>query len=249
MTDERQTRAGFKTTRWSLVVRARNGDAEGRRALEELCRDYWPPVYAFFRRDGLAPDAARDLTQGLFVDLLERGDIAGGDPGKGRFRSYLLACARHYQSNVRDRERAQKRGGEVQHIPIAVDQSESARDSLVAGVILEDMRTPERAFALTWARELLARALLALQDAEEAKGNGALFAQLRSFLEGVGGDQRYAELAEVTGMTEGALKVAVHRLRRRFRETLLRELGHTVENPADAEDELRELLAVFRAPK
>lgn len=100
------TGSRFAPTRWSLVQRARGQDEQGRQALSELCSMYWPPVFAFFQRDGMNGVDARDLTQGLFAELLERGDVAGGDPEVGRFRNYLLACARHYRSNVRDRERA-----------------------------------------------------------------------------------------------------------------------------------------------
>jgi len=234
----RPSHARFAATRWSLVQRARGEGDEGRRALAELCADYWAPVYAFFRRDGMSTDDARDLTQGLFAELLERGDVAGGDPGKGRFRSYLLACARHYRSNQRDRERAQKRGGDAQHLPFAAPVDDA--HLLVADEPRHDA-TPEQAYLRAWVRQTVAMALRQLEDEERESGRAAVFDRLRPTLEGAPLDGSYRDVARELGTSEGALKVCVHRLRRRFRAALLQQLGATVEDPADAERELREL--------
>ena len=241
--DRRTSQARFEPTRWSLVRRARSGDEQGRRALAELCERYQAPVYAFFRRDGMAEADARDLTQGLFAELLERGDVAGGDPGKGRFRSYLLACAKHYRSNQRDRERAQKRGGDVAHVPIRV-ATDAGGDEL-ASVEPVDGETPERAYLRLWVRESVAAALRRVRDDERDKGRGAQFDRLRGVLEGRPVPGGYAAVAVELGTTEAAVKVAAHRLRGRFRSALLSELGATVEDPEDAEAELRELFAAL----
>jgi len=242
--DRHTSHVRFAPTRWSLVRRARQGDEQGRLALAELCGCYWAPVYAFFRRDGMAAADARDLTQGLFAELLERGDTAGGDPGKGRFRSYLLACARHYRSNQRDRERAQKRGGGQVHLPIVVSDPEEQDRELLAVTPLDE-RTPEQAYLRVWVREAVSLALRDLEVEEAGKGRAVQFAALRGTLEGEELDETYAAVGERLGCTEAALKVAVHRLRRRFRSALLRQLGATVEDAADAEAELQELFAAL----
>jgi RNA polymerase sigma factor (sigma-70 family) len=231
--------ARFEPTRWSLVRRARGEDAAGRAALGELCALYWPPVYAFFRRDGLGPAEARDLTQGLFAELLERGDVAGGDPEAGRFRSYLLACARHYRSNERDRERAQKRGGDRVHTPIVVEPG------VGDGVEPVDSDSPDRAYLRAWVRESVTAALTDLQAAEAEQGRGAQFAALRETLVGERAALPYAQLAVTLGTSEAAVKVAVHRLRERFRRALLRRLGATVDRAEDAEAELADLFAAL----
>lgn len=234
------TGSRFAPTRWSLVQRARGQDEQGRQALSELCSMYWPPVFAFFQRDGMNDVDARDLTQGLFAELLERGDVAGGDPEVGRFRNYLLACARHYRSNVRDRERAQKRGGDREHVPIAAYESCSADEPLL-GVEPADNDTPENAYLRAWVRQTVALALQQLAKEERAKGRSEQFELLRDSLEGQELDRSYAEIAAQLGSTEAAIKVASHRLRRRFRAALLSQLGATVDDAADAEAELREL--------
>ena len=235
---ERPSHARFAPTRWSLVRRARDGDEVGRRALAELCESYWAPVYAFFRREGMSVDDARDLTQGLFAELLERGDVAGGDPGRGRFRSYLLACARHYRSNQRDRERALKRGGGRDHVPIRDGPVDDVR-----GVEPTADESPEQAYTRVWVQGAVQAALSALEAREAEKGRAAWFVALMPALQGEPVDGGYVALAERLGASESAVKVAVHRLRRRFRTELLRQLGATVEDAAAAEDELRELFA------
>lgn len=238
------TGSRFAPTRWSLVRRARGSDEQGRQALAELCTMYWPPVFAFFRRDGMSDVDARDLTQGLFAELLERGDVAGGDPEVGRFRSYLLACARHYRSNARDRERAQKRGGDREHVPISAYEACSADEPLL-GVEPADTDTPESVYLRAWVRQTVALALQELAKAEREKGRSAQFELLRDSLEGQQPGQSYAEIAAQLESTEAAIKVAAHRLRRRFRAALLSQLGATVDDAADAEAELRELFAAL----
>lgn len=236
--DGNDSHARFAPTRWSLVRRARRVDDAGRRALSELCALYWAPVYAFFRRDGMAAHDARDLTQGLFAELLEREDLAGGDPDAGRFRSWLLACARHYRSNERDRARAQKRGGDVTHVPIKVAAEPVGVEAAAAG------ETPEQAYLRAWVRSAVDAAIADLDAQERGKGRGDWFVRLAPALEGEGLPGGYAAAAVELGATEAAVKVAVHRLRRRFRTALLAQLGATLDDPAEAGRELDEL---FRA--
>ncbi|MEZ6037925.1 MAG: hypothetical protein R3F29_10620 [Planctomycetota bacterium] len=230
----------FHTTRWSLIARAAAPDEAGRRALAELCGDYWPPVYAFYRQSGIGTDDARDLTQALFADLLERGTLGAGGAIDGRFRNFLCGCARHFLANHRDRERAQKRGGGRAPLPIDVDDEElrRAREPV-------DHLDPARAFDRRWAQSLVEQALLATERHERAAGRGEVFERLRPVLDGDGPDRPWAELAAQWSTSEGALRVAAHRLRARFREQLLALVRDTLgpaDGPRDDEAELAELL-------
>lgn len=234
--------AGFRRTRWSLVRRARAPGPAGRAALDELCTAYWPAVYALFRRHGEPADAAADLTQSLFGDLLARGDLESLAPGHGRFRAFLRVCARNALLNAKDRERAQKRGGGAQPVSLdAADEEQSGRYVEVA-----DARTPQAAFERRWAIAVIDRAYERFAEQETARGRGALLVALRPVLAGEPLPKTYAELAADLGMTAVALKVAAHRLRRRFREALLDEVGETLQDPADAADELHQLWAALR---
>jgi RNA polymerase sigma-70 factor (ECF subfamily) len=225
----------FPTTRWSLVLRAARDDAAGNAALAELCAAYWPPVHAFYRRLGLGPEAARDLTQGLFADLLERGDLRRGEPGPGSFRSFLRGCARHWLANERERELAQKRGGGR---VFAVDwQRETERTHEPASA-----ETAEAAFERRWAETVIGRALAQLELDEQAARRGPQFASLRPVLDGGGPPEPWAAIARQLGTTEGALKVAAHRLKARFRDCLCAEVRQTLPDGSAEGDELRELL-------
>jgi RNA polymerase sigma-70 factor (ECF subfamily) len=229
--------ARFLTTRWSLVRSAgATPSPESRAALEELCAAYWFPLYALLRRRGAGADEARDLAQGLFALILERRDLAELDPGRGRFRAWLAAAARHYLLNEREREAAVKRGGGV--APLSLDAAE-AEGRLAAEPSHEE--TPERAFERAWARSVLDRALAAVAEEYRARGQGPLFDALRPHLEGERDAAPLAELAELLGTTEGALKTAAWRLRQRFGECLRTEVAETVADPSEIDDELRHL--------
>lgn len=226
------------------------GDAEGaRRALEELCASYWPPVYALYRREGLAPDSARDLTQSLFAELLGRNELERVDPQKGSFRAYLRACARHLLAHHRDAARAQKRGFGVAIVSLDVDDEEArlAREPV-------DGLDAAALFERRWAQAVIESALKRLEAEERRAGRAAQFQALRPGLEGVSPPRSYAELAAALGTSEGALKVAAHRLRNRFREALIVEVRETLpavdtaEPSADGQRELRELLAALAPP-
>lgn len=223
------------------MLRAGGEDVDARHALDELCAAYWPPVYALYRKEGLDAEAARDLTQSLFADLLARGDVARAAPEKGRFRAYLRSCARNLLANHRDAERTQKRGGGRAPLSLDVDDEEARLrrepiDALDAAAVFERR----------WAQAVIESALRRLAADEARAGRGELFLALRPSLDG-DSPKPYAELAAGLGTSEGALKVAAHRLRARFREALLDEVRQTLPDASAAGDELRELLAASRA--
>lgn len=233
--------APFPTTHWSRVVAAGDPDAAGARdALEALCRDYWYPLYAFVRRRGHDFDDAADLVQGLFAQLLARRDLAGLDPGRGRFRSFLLAACSHYMANRRVHERAEKRGGGRAPIPIDAPRAEGR----YGGEPYHEL-TPERLFERRWALTLLGRALDRLGAELAAAGQAALFDRLHPALGGSREGASHAAVARELGTSEGAVKTAAHRLRRRYRELLREEITRTVANPADVDDEVRALFAAL----
>jgi len=233
----------FLTTRWSVVASAgrtagtpRTG-ADAHDALAELCAAYWPPLYAFARRSGASPHDAADLVQGFFARLLEKGDLADISPARGRFRAWLVTAFRNFQANARDRERAQKRGGGRAPLPISADAAETLYAPEPA-----DPRTPEREFERRWALTLLDRVLQRLGAEQARAGKQAEFTALRPWLTAGGGEGGYAALADQLGRSEGALKVAVHRLRRRYGELLREEVAGTLDDPAEVEAELAALL-------
>ncbi len=239
----RSSDARFLTTRWSLVCAAGRRDAPGgREALEELCRSYWYPLYAFVRRRGDGPEDARDLVQGFFARFLARNYLAGLDQESGRFRSYLLAALQNHLTNERERARARKRGGGVAPVPSELEGAEGryAREPA-------DPLTPERLFARKWARTVLERVLARLAREQEEKGRGQVFARLQPFLVESETGETLASAARELGLTAGAARVAVHRLRGRYRELLLTEVAQTVDRPQDVEDELRELFEALEA--
>jgi RNA polymerase sigma factor (sigma-70 family) len=228
----------FATTRWSLVLAARGEAPAAREALAELCRLYWYPLYAYVRRRGHATHEAQDLTQELFARLLERDDLAGLDPARGRFRAFLLAACRHFLANQSDREQALKRGGGRRPLPFDLadaDQRYAAEPS--------HEQTPERLFERRWALTLLDQVLGQLRRHYEAAGQVPLFERLKGSLTGEA-DGPLAEAAAALGMTEGAVKVAAHRLRQRYRDLLRDAISRTVADPAEVDDEVRTL---FRA--
>lgn len=230
----------FATTRWTLVAAARDPAApEARRALADLCRLYWYPVYAHVRRRGHGRHAAEDLTQGFFARLLETNDLAAADQTRGRFRSFLLAACRHYLANRHKYETAQKRGGGRAHLPLESGDA----DRRFAGEPAH-ADTPEREFDRRWAFELLARAVDGLRAEYAESGRAKLFDALKDCLTG-GADVGYAKLADQLGMTVGAVKVAVHRLRQRYRDRLRAAVADTVAGPDRVDEELRDLFAAL----
>ena len=229
---------GFSATRWTLVLAAARGDATPRAAaaMEELCRSYWYPLYAFIRRRGYASHEAEDLTQGFFARLLDKHGLAGIDPAKGKFRAFLLAALKHFLANERDRAAAQRRGGGATIIRLDGLDAETRY-----GLEPAHELTPERLFERRWALTVLEQVLARLQAEFTAGGRGALFDALKDFLAG-SGSRPYARVAEELKMTEGAVKVAVHRLRRRYRELLREEIAQTVADPREIDEEIGYLL-------
>lgn len=233
-------RGPFPATRWTLVDEVRSGGDTGARALEELCGMYWYPVYVYARRDGASPNDAEDLTQGFFARLLERGDLAAVDAAKGKLRSYLLRALKNFSISEHHREKALKRGGGVVIVPIDAETAEGRFQA--EPVEIED---PASLFERRWALGLLEEAF-ARTEAEYIKsGRGELFAALSPMMAGrVDRNERYAEIGAQLEMSAGAVQVAVHRLRKRYRGQLEAAVAETVEAPGDVEEELRYVLRV-----
>jgi RNA polymerase sigma-70 factor (ECF subfamily) len=232
----------FATTRWSIVLaagRAGAGDAEA--ALATLCRTYWYPVYAFIRRRGYDRSDAEDLTQEFFTALLEKDYVRLADRERGRFRTFLLTAVSRFLAKQHERSRSAKRGGD--RTVLAVDLAAGEGRYLLEPV---ENWTPERLFERRWALTLLERVVARLHERYAEQGKGALFEQLKGFLTNPDSESPLAEMAERLGMTEGAVKVAVHRLRRRYRDLLKEEISETVSAPDELDDELECLLAALR---
>jgi RNA polymerase sigma-70 factor (ECF subfamily) len=237
---ERRSDAWFGTTHWSVVLAAGRSDTpRAHAALEKLCSVYWRPLYAYVRRSGYSPQDAADLTQEFFYRLLERRSLADVKPEKGRFRSFLLAAMNHFLSDAWDKARAQKRGAER---VIGVDISEL--ETQLAGVSAEG-QTPEQAYERQWALALLDEVYQRLQREHQAHGKADLFEALRPALAGSRETQPYRELSRQLGLDEGAIRVAVHRLRQRYRKVLREVIAETVAEPGEVEDEFRYLLRVL----
>jgi RNA polymerase sigma factor (sigma-70 family) len=230
------------TTHWSVVLRAgRNDTTRAQAALSHLCEVYWYPLYAFVRQRGHSPEDAQDLTQEFFARLLEKGTLAHADPARGRFRSFLLATLNHFLANEWKKAHTIKRGGDT-----AVISLDWAAAEQWYALEPADPCTPESTFERRWALALLQAVLDRLEDEYRQEGKQELYAVLQQALPGSGKSQPYAVLAAQLKMSEGAVKVAVHRLRRRYREVLRGELADTVGAPEEVEDELRHLFAALQ---
>lgn len=232
--------ARFRTTRWSMVLRAGADAAESRPALEALCRQYWQPLYTFVRRKGHVPEEAQDLTQAFFERLLENRSLALADPLRGRFRSFLMSSMQRFLADDHDRRNRLKRGGGVRFLEIDGLDAEARYACEPATDV-----TPERAFEQRWVVTLLERVLGRIEAEVRAEGMGERFEALRGFLVEDRGGVAFAEMATRLNMTEAAVKGVVRRLRARYRELLREEVGQTVEDPADVDAEIRYLLSLF----
>ncbi len=233
-------RGRFPSTSWSIVLAAgRDGPKEpAREAFAALCEAYWYPLYAYARRRGYDVEDARDLTQGFFASLLARQNPLRPDRERGRFRSYLLGALKHYLANERDRERARKRGGGQPMLRLDFKAGENRYR-----MEPRDTETPERIYERRWALTMLEAVLRRLEEDYGRAGKRDFFRHMKPFLTDDGERGAYATLARELSMTEGAFKVAVHRLRRRYRDLLRGEIAQTVETPAEIEAELRHLIA------
>jgi RNA polymerase sigma factor (sigma-70 family) len=232
--------ASFPTTRWTMVLAA-SGEtsATNREALAYLCERYWYPLYAYTRRRGYPPDEARDLTQSFFALLLERKYFERADPGKGHFRSFLLSSLKFFLSDEADRAHTLKRGGGAVALPFEIGSAES----LYEREPFHD-ENPERIFERRWAHATLDQVVARLRDEFVRHGRLDHFNRLKVFLLGQA-EVPYAELAKQLDTSEGALKVGIHRLRKRYRELLRAEIADTVASPNDVEGELRYLAAAL----
>jgi RNA polymerase sigma factor (sigma-70 family) len=233
--------AKVATTQWSQVLAARDGsDTEARRALESLCQTYWQPLYAYIRHQGYGPDEAGDLTQAYFTEFLEKGFLADVDPEKGRFRSFLLCSLRHFLSHERSRSLALKRGGGTLTLSLDTDGAEERYLQEPA-----TGRSPEEVFERRWALTVLGKALASLRHASAAEGQRRSFETLKPYLTGEEPMKPYREVGEELGMTEMAVRKAVHRLRRRFGQVLRAEIAETVADEEAIDVEVRHLLTII----
>ena len=230
-------RSSFSATQWTLVLAAATDGSVAHRAIAELCERYWEPLYAFARRTGLTPEDAEDGVQGLFADLLERSAFQKVDRSKGKFRSFLLASFKNFLSHERERRHAQKRGGGSEAISLDSRDAE-ARYALEPA----DDLSPDKLYDRRWARVLLDCAQARLADQYAASGQTELFEKLRPVLGASRAQVDYASMSGELGMTEGALKVAAHRLRDRYRAALRDEVAATVASATDIDTELRYLI-------
>jgi DNA-directed RNA polymerase specialized sigma24 family protein len=231
----------FATTHWSVVVAAgqcRSPDSQG--ALATLCEAYWYPLYVYIRRRGYGAEDARDLTQAFFAQLLEKQTLQVADRQRGKFRSFLLASLNHFLANEGRRTQAKKRGGGQKPFSLDLQSGENRYRN-------EPFHqwTAEKIFERRWALTVLEQALCALRNESVAAGKLPLFEQLKFFLGGSGGSLPYSELAVRLGTTEGAIKVAMHRLRRRYGELLRAEIAQTVAEPDQIDEELRHLFTAL----
>jgi RNA polymerase sigma factor (sigma-70 family) len=232
----------FRTTRWSVVQAAgRPGSPDARTALEALCSAYWYPLYSYARRRGHDEESARDLTQGFFAELLEKNWVEAADRERGRFRAFLLTAMKRWIGRQHDRERAKKRGGDIQQL--ALDLADGERRFSLEPVHEE---TPERIFDRNWALTVLARALEITEREMISSDRGELFAALKPLLGGVGEVPSHREVAEELGMSEGAVKTAAHRLRARYGDCLRREIADTLVDEDEVEAEIEHLLHALR---
>ena len=239
MTAQPVGHARFTTTHWSVVLAAqRDSTPQARKALARLCESYWHPLYAYLRRSGQSADEAQDLTQAFFTRILEKRTFRDADPDRGRFRSFLLASLKNFVANERKRAHAKKRGGAL---PPLSFEFEAAEERYQIEPATDE--TPDTVFDKRWALTLLENVLGRLRTELEKSDKERLFEQLKVFLTGEKPNVGYAEVGARLNMSEGAVKVAVHRFRRRFRALLHEEITQTVSSPDEVEDEIRYLWA------
>ena len=233
----------FLTTQWSIVLAARDaksGENGDRHALNDLCQTYWQPLYAFLRRDGHSFHDAQDLTQAFFATLIDKGFLKSVDQQKGRFRSFLLAAIKNFRANQHAYANAKKRGGGRKHLSFDYDEGERWF-TLAAG----NQQTPEHAFDYRWAVTVLESALARVRSELEQAGKAEHIELLTPFLTGGNASMSYGELAEELGVSETGARSAVHRLRRRYRQSLRDLVAQTVERREDIDDEIRELKRIL----
>ena len=230
----------FPTTKWTLVNSANSREDPGvRSALSDLCEAYWPPLYAFVRMKGLNKEDAQDMVQGFFERLLTKDDLVGVDRGRGRFRSYLMGAINHYMADEWDRAKALKRGGGAGHVSLGFDFEKVERQFEMQAAGRSD---PERIFNHRWAIELLNRVLEYLRAEYGQAGQLERYETLIPFVTGEQDDATYRDAGQLLGISEGAARVAAHRLKRRYKEAVREEVAATVSDERDVEEELLHLM-------
>ncbi len=232
--------AVFATTRWSVVLAAGHSSAPGAQAaLEALCRTYWYPLYAYVRRQGHSVEDSQDLTQEFFARLLEKNNLVKADRDRGKFRTFLLGSLKNFLVNEWKRASRLKRGGGLEFLSIDANVAE---DRYAAEA--PDGFNPDAEYETRWAVTLIEQVLTALRQEFNAADKVRLFEELKGFIWGDKSMSSYAEIAGQLNLSEGTVKVAVHRFRQRFRELLRAEVAHTVARPEDIDGELRHLIGV-----
>lgn len=247
--ESKNERGVFVTTRWSMVLSAGGGDPAERKAsdaLAELCRTYWRPIFSFVCWRGYSPEDAQDLTQDFFVMIFKNNWFERADPSRGRFRSFLLKSLMNFLNNAADRTHAQKRGGEMKFISWDEWIAEAPSQISVPNKAAESV-APELLFDIRWAATVTEQTLRRLREEYESKGRLRLFEVLSSYLTGERSDASYADLGLQLGIPESGVKKQLHNMRLRYRWLLRDEVAHTVENPADIDDEIRHLCAALAA--
>ena len=235
----------FVTTRWTHVLATRGESPEAKMALSDLCAAYWTPVYRFLLRDGRDEDTARELTQEFFTRILAGSGFAHASPGQGRFRSYLLGAVKHFLGDLRDRERTLKRGGGLVTEPLPGDSGTDSSPGLQAIDALAEI--PNTYFDRQWAFALIDHALSRLSAEMDGAEKMNQYSVLKPWLVGDAAGLSQTAAATQLGMSEGAVKVAIHRLRKRFRELVREQIAQTVADPAETDSELRYLVEVLAA--
>ncbi len=229
------------TTRWSVVLAAgRTSQPAAREAMATLCGLYWQPLYAFIRRRGSSPEQAEDMTQAFLAHVIEKESLRHVDPGKGRFRAFLLTSLKNFLSDERSKETALKRGGGLAPVSLDAEKAEGRYRLEPA-----DEATPERLFERQWALTVIEQAMASLRERYSGSGKKSHFDEMKIFLSGEKRPVPYAEVARRLGISELAVKVAVHRLRKRFRDALREEIAQTVASPEQIDSELRALYSAL----
>ena len=237
---ERSPARDFATTQWSVVVAAGNRqDSLSDRALEQLCRAYWTPLYAYVRRRVTDIHEAQDLTQAFFERLLEKDYLADATPERGRFSAFLITMFKHFLTNEWDRQKALKRGGGVRRLSLDFDL-----EKLAGGIEAVDSTTPDQIYERQWTLTLLDRVMQRLQRELERAGRGAEFSRLKHFIIGQSGES-YARAAADIGLSEPAARMAASRMRQRYRGILREEIAQTVASSDDIDDEIQHMFSIF----
>ncbi len=233
----------FATTHWTVVLAAgRRHTPQSDHALEELCRTYWFPLYAYVRRRGHNKQDAEDSVQAFFARFLAKNYLAGLSAERGRFRAFLLASLKHFLINEWKKSQRLKRGGGEKNLSLDWQTADTKFQ-----VAATNEPSPDKAFDREWALALLAKVIERLQKECEADGKAKLFEQLKTFLMAGKGESAQSETAKTLGMEEGAVRVAIHRLRKRYRQLLRDEISQTLTDPAQVDEEMRALFGAFSA--